>query len=542
MLFEGIDLSGIDPRAQLIEISRQQCEESLYEFLKQAWHVFDSAEWCDGWAIEAIAEHLEAIVDGKIKRLVVNVPPRTSKSALCSAALVPWVWAQPISSHTSGPGVSFLYASYSDKLVIQDSMNARKIIESKWYQDRWGDRFQLSDDQNTKHRYNNDKGGYRMITSVEAKGSTGFGANVLVLDDCNSAKEVESEAVIASTLDWFDGTLGTRLNSQKLGAVIQIQQRVGENDLTGHILSKPKQNWCHLMLAMEFEPERSFPTSIGWSDPRTEPGELMWPERFGHEEVEALKDWMGDWRASGQLQQRPEPRGGGVIKRDWWLAWDKDTFPPMDFVLGCLDTAYTLSNLNDPSGMICWGIFSEETTARANRVLDYEGRPMYTDRTYDAGAPKVMMMNAWTQRYEFHELIKKVVKTCVEMKVDLLMIENKAAGISVAQEIRRLYSNEKFAVQLFDPKSQDKFARLVSIQHLFQEGLVYAPDRKWADDVITQVGQFPRGKHDEYVDMTSMGMRHLRDTGLLTRAPERMADIEESKRFLGNSNQALYEC
>jgi predicted phage terminase large subunit-like protein len=535
-----IDASRIDPKRQLIDLDRADCEDSLYIYLKQAWHVWESAPWIDGWAIDAVAEHLQAVVDGEIRRLIINIPPRCTKSALCSVALTGWVWAQQRISHTSGPGVSFLYASFREDLSRRDSVACRRVIESQWYQDRWGDRFQLSDDQNTKSRFNNDKGGYRLITSIESKGATGDGANIICLDDCNSAKEVESELVIASTLEWFDGTLGTRLNNQKLGAVIQIQQRLGENDLTGHILSKTKGEWTHLCLPMEYEPERSFFTTIGWKDPRTEPGELLWPERFGPPEVTSLKTWMGDWRAAGQLQQRPEPRGGGVIKREWWQLWDSEVYPPMDFILGTLDTAYTLEQMNDPSGMIVWGVFSGDTVATANRIMDTDGRVMYKDRSFSEETPKVMLAHAWTDRYEFHELIKKTAQTCIALKVDLLLIENKAAGISVAQELRRLYSNEKFSVQLFDPKSQDKFARLVSVQHLFQEGLIYAPDRAWADAVMTQVGQFPRGKHDEYVDLTSMGLRYLRDRGLIARAPERQAELEALKVYPGGRDAPLY--
>lgn len=534
------DLSKIDREAQLLDIDRINCEESLYVFLKSAWHIFDSAPWIDGWCVEAIAEHLQAVIDGEIKRLVINIPPRCAKSALCSVALPAWTWTQQKISHTSGPGASFLYASFRENLSKRDSLACRKVIESKWYRDRWSNRFSLSEDQNTKDRYNNDKGGYRLITSIESKGATGDGANILVLDDCNSAKEVESEAIIESTLDWFDGTLGTRLNNQKLGAVIEIQQRLGENDITGHILSKNKGEWTTLVLPMEMEMWRkSYVSPIGWSDPRTEEGELLWPERFGAEEVTALKSWMGDWRAAGQLQQTPQPRGGGVIKRDWWKTWEETEYPIFDYIIGCLDTAFTLESMNDPSGMIVWGVFSNSDTPRVNRMIDAEGRPLYMDRSESQGAPHVMMMHAWTERYEFHELIKRVVSSCLAMKVDLLLVENKAAGISVAQEIRRLYAREKFGVQLFDPKSQDKFARLVSVQHLFQEGLIHAPDRPWVDTVIQQVAAFPRVKHDEFVDLTSMGLRYLRDGGLLTRAPERLADLELSKVYPGRT-EPLY--
>lgn len=533
--------AGIDRDAQLRDLDRADCEDSLYLFLKAAWRLWDSAPWIDGWCVEAIAEHLQAVVDGQIKRLVINIPPRCSKSALCSVAFPAWTWAQRVDSHTSGPGASFLYASFRDNLSKRDSLSCRKVIESKWYQERWGERFQLSEDQNTKEKYNNDKGGYRLITSIESKGATGDGANIIVLDDCNSAKEVESEAIIESTLDWFDGTLGTRLNNQKLGAVIEIQQRLGENDVTGHIMSKNKGEWTTLVLPMEMEMWRKpYVSPIGWSDPRTQEGQLLWPERFGPDEVASLKAWMGDWRAAGQLQQAPQPRGGGVIKRDWWIAWERAEYPVFDYIIGCLDTAYTLDSMNDPSGMIVWGVFTDDGTATANRIVDEEGRPVYVGRAQNEGAPHVMMCHAWTERYEFHELIKKVVDTAIQMKIDVLLIENKAAGISVAQEIRRLYSREKFGVQLFDPKSQDKFARLVSVQHLFQEGLIHAPDRPWVDTVIQQVAAYPRVKHDEFVDLTSMGLRHLRDTGLLTRAPERIADLESQRIYPRGEGEPLY--
>jgi predicted phage terminase large subunit-like protein len=149
-------------------------------------------------------------------------------------------------------------------------------------------------------------------------------------------------------------------------------------------------------------------------------------------------------------------------------------------------------------------------------------------------------MWGWDERLKLHELVKKVAQTCVKMKVDLLLIENKASGISVADEIRRLYSREKFGVQLFDPKSQDKLARLVSVQHLFAEGIIYGPDRPWMERIISQVGQFPKGKHDEYVDLTSMGLRKLRDIGLLVRQPERDADLESQKIYPRGQDEPLY--
>lgn len=528
-----------DPRErarQLLDLDRADFEDSLYLFYKGAWAYIDPAPWVDSWAIDAIAEHLQAVIDGQIRKLLINISPRSSKSGLVSVALLPWTWAQREATPTSGPRVPFLYASYANQLSLRDSVKCRRLIESKFYQERWGDRFQLVSDQNTKSRFTNSAGGERLITSVDGA-TTGEGAQIIVGDDLNAANEAFSEATVKATTDWFDTVISTRLNDPKTGAYIMIQQRLAEDDISGHILERNRGEWCHLMIPMRYEPERSFITTIGWKDPRTVPGQLMWPERFGEAEVKALETSLGPMIANGQLQQRPEPAGGGVIRREYWQLWERETFPPFDFVLASLDTAYTEKTANDYSAITIWGVFSE-MTAQANRVMDKDGRPMY-DRVYSAAAPKVMLANAWRDRLELHKLVEKVAKSCTSLKVDLLLIENKAAGISVAQEIRRLYSNEKFGVQLFDPKSQDKLSRLYSVQHLFAEGIVYAPDRSWADMVISEVAQFPFGKWDDLTDTVSQAIKHLRDNGLISRAPERAAEIEELKRYKGR-DEPLY--
>jgi predicted phage terminase large subunit-like protein len=543
------DLSKIDREAQLLDIDRINCEESLYTFLKSAWRYIDPAMWMDSWAVEAICEHLQAVVDGQIKRLIINCPPRIGKSNTVSVAFPAWTWAQPDQTPTSGPGVPFLYASYADKLSLRDSVKCRRLIESPWYQKRWGNRYQLTTDQNTKSRFTNDKAGDRLITSIGA-GVTGEGGNIICIDDPNAANDVESEATTQTTIDWWTTAMPTRLNDPENGAFIIIQQRLGEDDLTGHILEHEADGWTHLCLPARYEPERSFHTVLGWKDPRTELGELLWPERFSETYLKRLEVTMGPFTFAGQMQQRPEPRGGGIIKREWWKLWEHDAYPPFDFVLATLDGAYTEDRLNDPSGMIVWGIFSGDIKAPSTQVTapnfrgeinTLDGRPtIRPDSTYSELAPHVMCMYAWDERFELHELVNKTAQTCIKLKVDLLLIENKASGISVSQEIRRLYHREKFGVELFDPKSQDKMARLYSVQHLFAEGIIYGPDRPWMERVITQVGQFPKGKHDEYVDLTSMGLRKLRDMGLLVRQPEREAENEERKVYPGRQGEPLY--
>ena len=263
----NLDGQQIDIEQQLLELDRVDCEDNLYTFLKYAWKYIDASEFTEGWPIEAIAEHLQAVVDGDIRRLIINIPPRMGKSSITSCAFPAWTWAQPWKSPTSGPGVQFLHASYAQQLSLRDSVKCRRLIESPWYRQLWGDRFKLTSDQNTKGRFDNDQNGSRLSTSV-GSALTGEGGSIIVVDDPNAAQEAYSEATIASTIEWWDSALSTRLNDPKTGAFVVIQQRLSEEDLTGHIMSKDHGEWTHLCLPMKYEWSRHSYTSIGWHDPR----------------------------------------------------------------------------------------------------------------------------------------------------------------------------------------------------------------------------------------------------------------------------------
>lgn len=522
----------------------EKLEKNLYLFLQYMWRYIDPSPFVPGRPIEAVCKHLQWVKEGKIKRLVINIPPRCAKSSTTSVAFPAWTWAQPkgLWSPSSGPGVQFLHASYAQQLALRDSVKCRRLIESPIYKALWGKRFHLMGDQNTKTRFDNSERGSRLSTSV-GSALTGEGGDIIVVDDPNAAQEAFSEATIESTIEWWDSALSTRLNNPKTGSFVVIQQRLSEEDLTGHILEKDVGEWVHLMLPMRYEQERSFYNAVGWSDWRKHEGELLWPERFGEREVDLLERQLGPWAAAGQLQQRPEPKGGGIIKREWWQLWERDEYPKFDYIIASLDTAYTTKDENDPSAMTIWGVFSGgDQTAVANRVATRDGEmSSVVTRTYNEDRhPQVMMIHAWQGRYELHELIQKVQESMRQYKVDKILIENKAAGHSVAQEIRRLYGYEDFAVQLIDPKSKDKLARLYSIQHLFAEGLIHAPNRSWADMVITQVGTFPKGKHDDLVDTVSMALRHLRELGMLVRGEERTAELNREMEFAGAPPEPLY--
>ena len=393
-------------------------------------------------------------------------------------------------------------------------------------------------------------GGLQMAHYLESAGR-----DYLVLDDPNNALEANSEAILKTTTEWFDMAWSTRLNNPKTGVRIVIQQRLSEGDITGHILSKDKGDYVHLLLPMRHEPDRSFSTLIGWSDPRTEAGELLWPERFGEKETATLESNLGPFGTAGQLQQRPDPKGGGILKREWWQDWASAVYPQMTYVVASLDTAFGTKQENDYSALTVWGLWDNPGTfidadgnerRRANAMATPTSRVAASERLVGqrseaADVANVMLMSGWAERLELFELVTKVAATCKKMKVDMLLIENKASGISVFQELRRMYRNEDFGVRLLDPKGVDKVSRVYSVQHLFSEGMIYAPTSKvWADQVITQCSQFPKAKHDDIVDTVSQALRWLRTTGMISRAAERIAEVEESMRLTTSDDAPLY--
>ena len=317
-------------------------------------------------------------------------------------------------------------------------------------------------------------------------------------------------------------------------------QRLHEEDVSGVIMQgEDAGEWVHLMIPMRHDPDRHCVTmlkdGIEWEDPRSEEDELMWPERFGRAEVAGLERHLGPYMASGRLQQLPQPKGGGILKSAWWRLWGPSKqdianlvverkpipilkFPPMTFVLASLDTAYTEKEENDYSALTIWGIWEEAVKVDKSLI----GRALTI--------PRVMLMHAWKERLEINALVEKANATCARFKVDRLLIESKASGISVAQELRRLYSNAGYAVHLINPKGQDKVARAYSIQHMLADGMVYAPDRPWSDMVITECENFPKATHDDLVDSTTQALRHLRDIGLAVRQDEAVLSLTDAMR------------
>lgn len=311
------------------ELTAEQARRSLREFVRQAWHVVEpETPFVDGWVIGAMCEHLQALVEGQIRDLIINIPPRHMKSLLTSVFMPVWRW-------TTKPGEQFLCSSYGDSLSIRDAVKSRRLIKSSWFQERWGcpypdhdvpgfevencpAKLHLLDDQDAKHYYTNDHGGHRFSTSVDAA-TTGMGGDVLLLDDPHNIQEAESEVVRERTLEYVDQSWGRRGNNPKTARRVVIMQRVHVADVTAHLLKKG--GWVHLCLPAEYKgvaysyPKNFKPAAnpLGWVDPRTEAGELLWPERMGPKEIAQAKIDHGARGYAGQFDQEPTAAGGDMF-------------------------------------------------------------------------------------------------------------------------------------------------------------------------------------------------------------------------------------
>jgi predicted phage terminase large subunit-like protein len=500
------------------ERKRQAQAGGLIEFVRYFWNILEpETKLVEGWLLYALCEHLEAVTLGKITRLLVNIPPGSMKSLMVNVFWPAWEWGA-----MNMPHLRYVSFSYSSGLTERDNTKFRKLVMSDKFKELWGEKFQLEKEGEIK--ITNNKTGSKFASSVKGIG-TGERGDRVVIDDPHDVHKSESDIVRTDTVRWFRETITDRLNNLDDSAIVIIMQRVHQLDISGFIL---EQGWtyCHLMVPMEFEAGREPYNTIGWVDPRTEEGDLAWPERFSPEAVAKIEREKGSFAYAGQYQQRPAPRGGGIIKREHWRAYTPEDcgkfgvpwpkFPVMSYTVLSLDTAQTEKKQNDPSAGVVLGVC----------------RDIWENR-------RLILMWAWAERLELYDLIKKIEETCKKFKVDRVLVEDKASGHPVAQELRRrarhiadsLSHNPKtldradFGVTLVNPEG-DKVARMYSVQNLFECGLIYAPAeptgngdylfKDWAEKVMSECADMPKGAHDDLADAMSQALTHFRALGLAT--------------------------
>lgn len=466
------------------KVSLYLAEKSFRHFARQAWPIVEPGrDLQSAFYIDAICDHLQAVAEGDIKRLVVTLPPGFLKSTLVSVLFPAWLWIRD-------PSRRFLTTSHDSDLAMRDAVRSRRVIMSDWYQQRWGDLFAMTTDQNVKTRYENDKTGHRISLGVDS-GVTGKRGDMILCDDPHDAEDIHRATALAETIRWWNETMPSRLNDPKTGAKIVIQQRLHVNDLAGEVIG---QGYEHLNLPMEYDPaQASPPTAIGWTDPRSLPGELLHPERYGPEEVAQARRELGTQAYEAQYQQQPVPTEGGMFKRHWWQRYR--VLPDIKAAIVTVDSAFKDGVENDFSVFALW-------------CSDGQGNA-YLPRRWKARVAFPELIRLGHEAHAYASLLLPHIKIP-------LLVEDKASGQSAIQVWNRPYQVKgdtlpALPVVPFTIKGrQSKVARAEGVTALVEGGRAFLPmDADWVDDFITEHEQFPTGKHDDQVDTTSMALTRL---------------------------------
>jgi predicted phage terminase large subunit-like protein len=455
---------------ELLIVEREACKRSLATFVKEAWHVLEpSMPYSHGWHIDAMCHHFEAVTYGEIKRLLINVPPGTMKSMLAAVFWPAWEWGPQ-----DLPGTRFIGASHAEDLATRDCLKMRDLVNSEWFQERWP--IPMKTDQNQKKSFSNDKFGWRQ--SCPVKSMTGKRGDRVLWDDPHSVEDAYSKASLATALRVFKETLPTRLSSPKDSAIVVLMQRLSEGDVSGEILSGD-YGYEHLCLPMEFEPARKCFTSIGFEDPRTKEGELLFPERFPEEVVARDKAVMGSHATAGQFQQRPTTLGGELIKGEHFILYDKP--PKMVRRTIYADTAMKTGEHNDFSVFECWGLGDDG---------------------------KIYLLDLLRGKWEAYNLEQRAVSFWQKHKaldkelgpLNIMKVEDKASGTGLIQKLR----HEAKVPIAGIPRDKDKYTRYMGISGYIEAGYVCLPkNAPFLSDFIAEAESFTADDthiHDDQLD------------------------------------------
>jgi predicted phage terminase large subunit-like protein len=507
-------------------IAKRACEKSLLTYVRDAWPVLEPVTpFLLNWHHEALAEYLEAVTAGQIKRLVINVPPRHTKSRMVSVLWPTWCWARAPGDRLSendilsGAASRWIFASYADELSTEHSRDRRTVLESPWYQRRWGDRVAFSRDQNRKTNYQNAARGAMFAVSIAGAAGLGAGGDAIIIDDPHDTKSAESEADRKAAIETFRSTLSTRHNDKKRGVIVVIMQRLNELDLAGYVLELG--GWEHLKIEGECEERRvySLPrshrrviretdhTEIHAPDgallARLEDGGLLWPAREGPKEIAERKLNLGSVGFAAQYQQRPAPKGGALFKAHWWRYWR--AMPQLSRIVMAMDTAYEEGDDNSYSNIDIWG----------ESPIGF------------------VLVDNWHYRVEFPELKRASIWMAAKWNPEVILIEARASGRSLAQELKRplpVGSNEpalhaNIPIEMIEPEA-DKYTRAVAVTPLPEAGLVWLPDPSlpavpgfapdgyvWVVDYRKELELFPAGRLNDRVDTLVHALTYLRGHG-----------------------------
>lgn len=461
------------------------------------------------WHLNFIAEHLEAVSAGELVRLIVNVPPGSMKSLMSSVIWPVWDWIE-------NPGRRFITASYAQALATRDSVKSRRLIQSFWFQTIYGSYFQLTSDQNQKTRYENDKTGFRLATSVG--GATGERGHIRILDDPHNIEEADSDLIREGVIDWLKYTWSQRAADMQKPYEVLIMQRLHEKDATGYYLELG--GYEHIMLPMEFESDRKCFTVLG-SDPRTIEHELLFPERFPPEIIAREKRNLGPYGTACQFQQNPAPAGGGIFKKRWMKFWK---YPGMDLSL-------VLTKDEEGNIIECPVIDLPELVSLLQSwdmsFKDTKDSSFVAGQVWGWAQADRYLLDQYRDRADFVKTIKAFKDMVVNWpRARAKFIEDKANGPAVISFLR---SSIRGLIPI-EPHG-DKVARAKAVSIDFASGNVYFPHPDlfpWVKDFISRLTLFPNVKEKDEIDSLSQALLILS-----TRGKQRVVGAQDYIEMLG---------
>jgi len=480
-----IILQDLERREQMLE--KKLAQDTFMGFVNKVW-----PEFISGRHHKIMAKAFERVANGECKRLIINMPPRHTKSEFASYLLPAWFLGKY-------PNKKVIQSSNTGELAVGFGRKVRNLVDSETYKAIFPN-LELQQDSKAAGRWNTSKGGDYFAIGVGGT-VTGKGANLLIIDDPHS----EQEAALAATnpdvfdkvTEWY--TSGPRQRLQPGGAIVIVMTRWAQRDLTGQVLKAAAARGGEQWEVIEF--------------PAIMPsGKPLWPEFWSLHELEALRQELPNAKWQAQYQQNPVGNESAIVKRDWWKWWETDTPPQCDYILQAWDTAFEKSQRADYSAGTTWGVFINDE---------------------DNSTPNIILLNTYKKRVEWVELKKDVFKEYEEWEPDSVLIEKKATGAPLIYELRAM----GIPVQEYTPsRGQDKIARLNSVSDIIASGKVWLPRTQWAEELVDEVGSFPSGEHDDLVDSMTLALMRFRQGGFL-RLP---SDEPEEIRYFRSKKAAFY--
>ena len=478
--------------AQLIRLEklkdRELYQEKFIKFVERVWPSFIS-----GAHHKRMAEAFERVANGTCKRLIINMPPRHTKSEFASYLLPAWFLGK-------FPHKKVIQSSNTGELAVGFGRKVRNLVDSEAYSEIFPN-LALQADSKAAGRWNTSKGGDYFAIGVGGT-VTGKGADLLIIDDPHSEQEAAMAAsnpeVYDKVYEWY--TSGPRQRLQPGGAIIIVMTRWAQRDLTGQVIKSAAQRSGEEWEVIEF--------------PAILPsGKPLWPQIWSLEELSALREELPNSKWQAQYQQNPVGNESAIVKRDWWKWWEKDNPPICDYILQSWDTAFEKTQRADYSAGTTWGIFNCEE---------------------DNFAPNIILLNTYKKRVEFPELKRDVLREYKEYEPDSLIVEKKASGAPLIYDLRAM----GIPVQEYTPgKGQDKIARLNSVSDIIASGKVWVPQTRWAEELVDEVAAFPSGEHDDLVDATTLALMRFRQGGFLRLPSDEPEDIQW---FKGHRRERFY--